>query len=38
VTEAMQVAFWLNDEKESNVGQVQVEPGQRYSFKAAFPV
>lgn len=36
VGEPLQVAFWLNDEQESDHGVVQLEPGERYDFELGF--
>lgn len=36
VGEPLQVAFWLNDEQESELGVVQIEPGERYDFELGF--
>lgn len=36
VGEPLQVAFWLNDEQESELGVVQLEPGERYDFELRF--
>lgn len=36
VGEPLQVAFWLNDEQESERGVVQIEPGERYDFELGF--
>lgn len=36
VGEPLQVAFWLNDEQESEHGVVQLEPGERYDFELGF--